>query len=315
MMKELKKFKTFFVLMLYIVAVVILVRYMNGFNNQVDLQLLKYKRPHNLRFWNKTKYNMLPSNSEIDKMDEDTLYLTFDRYINQKQAECKQISRAGPSNDYGKNICLDHWKSPNTNCLVYSFGSQFKFGFENAIIKSYQCEVHTFDPSMSTEGRVIPKGINFHLTGLSGKDENTTIQDRIWQMRTLSTIIMSLHHSERKIDILKIDIEGWEWKALPQMLQSGALDNVRQLCLEVHFGYSIATKTKDNKSFSYSFLPDKWGNVAIAEQLKILKDLHDYGFRIFMFDPIRFWASRRLKKTKKVIDTLVEISLVNLTID
>lgn len=108
-----------------------------------------------------------------------------------------------------------------------------------------------------------------------------------------------------------MDIEGWEWPALPDMIQSGALRNVKQLCLEVHFGYRLDYYTgKIGSTFLYA----TWGNVPIPDQLKILKQLHDYGFRIFLSDPIKNWAIWSVKKSSKKINTFVEISLVNINV-
>ena len=39
---------------------------------------------------------------------------------------------------------------------------------------------------------------------------------------------------QRTIDILKIDLEKWEWEALPEVVESGALNHVNQLLLAMH---------------------------------------------------------------------------------
>merc|ERR1712151_1463811 len=39
---------------------------------------------------------------------------------------------------------------------------------------------------------------------------------------------------DEELSILKVDIEGSEWTALPQAVQSGAMAKVNQLQLEVH---------------------------------------------------------------------------------
>ncbi|XP_045183895.2 probable methyltransferase-like protein 24 isoform X2 [Mercenaria mercenaria] len=271
----------------------------------------------NATFCNPSEHDELSDINVIDKMDTEALYLTFSRYILTKQIKCCNVSRAGPGNTFGKNICLDYFNKMQNRCLVYSFGSQFKFDFENAISKSYRCEIHTFDPSLSTEGVHIPSGVNFHLIGLSNTDTIFSAPvgfrgEKKWRMQSLLSIRKSLKHTKRFIDVLKIDIEGWEWKALPEILQSGVLNYVKQLCLEVHFGYDIQIIWNGNRAVGYRHLNTTWGNVAIQNQLQTLKRLYDHGFRIFMSDPIKQWATYHLKQTKKSIDTLVEISLVNI---
>lgn len=119
---------------------------------------------------------------------------------------------------------------------------------------------------------------------------------------------------QRYIDILKIDIEGWEWLALPEMLQSGALQNVKQLCLEVHFGYQSVITYVNKVRTGHRFTLNTWGNTKIQNQLKILKHLHDYGFRIFIVAPIKKVSCNDCSGSIEKRSTLVDISLVNINI-
>jgi hypothetical protein len=45
---------------------------------------------------------------------------------------------------------------------------------------------------------------------------------------------LSEKHGLKIIDYLKIDIESSEWIVLPQIIESGMLQNVRQLGVEIH---------------------------------------------------------------------------------
>lgn len=61
------------------------------------------------------------------------------------------------------------------------------------------------------------------------------------RVMTLSDIMRS--QGDESLSILKVDIEGSEWTALPQAVMSGAMAKVDQLLLEVHMagceaGYS-----------------------------------------------------------------------------
>ena len=67
---------------------------------------------------------------------------------------------------------------------------------------------------------------------------------------------------QRTIDIVKMDIEGVEWKAVPAMLTSGASKYIRQLYLEQHSG------------------PLHASGVFIMSN-NVLGSLYDAGFRIF----------------------------------
>ena len=60
-----------------------------------------------------------------------------------------------------------------------------------------------------------------------------------------------------------MDIEADEWTAIPEMLQSGVLDSVNQIAIEIHY---------------------KHGKVPAKTQLSILRRLYEAGFRIVMRD-------------------------------
>jgi hypothetical protein len=55
-----------------------------------------------------------------------------------------------------------------------------------------------------------------------------------------------------------MDIESWEWKALPEMISSGSLNLVSQLLIEFH-------------------------GKPIINYLSILRQIYEAGFRIFWF--------------------------------
>eukprot|EP00951_Prasinocladus_malaysianus_P019895 scaffold161663_cov33-Prasinocladus_malaysianus.AAC.1 len=60
---------------------------------------------------------------------------------------CMFERRLGLPGDGGKWVCDPHKLQRVKDCLVYSFGSDNKFDFEEAV--TYQigphCEIHTFD--------------------------------------------------------------------------------------------------------------------------------------------------------------------------
>ncbi|KAK3091551.1 hypothetical protein FSP39_020753 [Pinctada imbricata] len=174
----------------------------------------------------------------------------------------------GKLDDGGWDICDDLAYRPGKNCLVYSFGINFDFSFDDAIVKKYGCEVHSFDPSMRRPDHKHGKNVMFHASGLS--KDNQSSRGKLWKMRTLKQFLGELGHLNRTIDVLKIDIEEWEWLALPEMIKSGVMSQVRQFDVELH----ITLKTEPNKNKYFL-------------GLSILKDLYDIGFRIF-------WTHRNL---------------------
>ena len=75
------------------------------------------------------------------------------------------------------------------------------------------------------------------------------------------------------IDVLKVDIEESEWQAGPQMVQTGVLNSVHQLIMEIHI--SIGPEPMREKYF--------YG-------LALLKSLYNQGFRIY-FTHRNLWCS------------------------
>ena len=77
-------------------------------------------------------------------------------------------------------------------------------------------------------------------------------------------IFVIVVYFQTKIDVLKVDVEKYEWIALRQIFESGGLKNIRQLVIELHS--AIVGEPSKQEYFL---------------ALGILKHLYDAGFRIF----------------------------------
>ncbi|XP_071125468.1 uncharacterized protein [Mytilus edulis] len=177
------------------------------------------------------------------------------RYLTSIQMHCKEIIRLGNIKDGGWEVCNDIRFRPRHPCLVYSFGINWDWGFDEEVVETYDCEVHSFDPSMIYSGK--RPNIHFHRIGLINK-RNFYDFKRKWNMTTLDDIRTTLGHAARKIDILKIDIEWDEWIVLPNVIKTGVLKYVTQILLELHSP----------------------GNL---ERMKTVRSLYNEGFRIFWY--------------------------------
>ncbi|XP_057368115.1 probable methyltransferase-like protein 24 [Daphnia carinata] len=140
------------------------------------------------------------------------------------------------ASDGNKAVCFDRSITPDAgNCLVYSFGINNEWSFEDAMAK-FSCQVYAFDPSMNVSDHDRSQFIHFFRLGLDGQDR--LHPSKGWQMRTVTSIydmLKSQHGELALIDVLKIDVEFAEWDALPQMANSGFLaDKVKQLVVEIH---------------------------------------------------------------------------------
>ncbi|XP_048739266.2 uncharacterized protein LOC125653733 isoform X1 [Ostrea edulis] len=191
--------------------------------------------------------------SPIDKQEMMKYQDIYLRYISKHQILCKEMLRLGNIVDGGWDICHDVRFRPGSTCIVYSFGIDYDFSFDEDMEKTYGCDVFSFDPSMNMDDHKHSDHIRFYRVGLGDKNKDIWVGGKKWKIETLKTIQEKLGHTNKRIDMLKIDIEGNEIAALPEMVESGALKNVAQLCLELHHYYDLGT----------------------------LRKLHDIGFRIF----------------------------------
>ena len=142
--------------------------------------------------------------------------------------------------DGGKWLCGVHelgvaaTRPPRANqrdggCVVYSFGSFDKYHFEMRVHElAPSCAIHVFDPTVETptHEKKAPGAVTaFHRVGLAGEPgllEYTSVLakdgGRVKHNGTLQTLehhMAQLGHTY--LDVLKIDIEGSEWKMLEKV--------------------------------------------------------------------------------------------------
>lgn len=177
--------------------------------------------------------------------------------------------------DGQKAVCLlpASVAPPPRNCVVYSFGINNEWSFDDSMA-AYGCQVFSFDPSMKAEDHDRGKSIHFFKIGISSENSSNK---KGWKLQTLDSIYEMLQprHGPAVIDYLKMDIEYDEWAALPQILESGILDRVRQMAVEVH-------------------LPLDDSLSKLRERVKILKRIEDYG--MIRFDSkLNPWYSGNFK--------------------
>ena len=81
-------------------------------------------------------------------------------------------------------------------------------------------------------------------------------------------IILRLGDDEKTISILKLDVEGYEFKIIPQLLQGSMLDSIRQIIIEVH--------SDDQNERIHAEMKSMMSN---------LDALHTKGYRVISYDP------------------------------
>ena len=86
--------------------------------------------------------------------------------------------------DGQKAVCIDPSVAPQPkNCIVYSFGINNEWSFDEDDMEIYGCEVFAFDPS-GMKHHNYSQHIHFYSWGLGYQDE----QQDGWEMRSLSSI-------------------------------------------------------------------------------------------------------------------------------
>lgn len=138
---------------------------------------------------------------------------------------CAYAQRMGTMGDGGKWVCDVFRLISRSDCLIYSVGSSGDFSFEIEMKKVVpNSEIHTFDKNR------YPCPINtctFHqIIFGDGIQPNGS---KSWM-----TIVQELNHTNRIIDILKIDIEGAEYEFFPMLFNGSKNSYPRQILVELH---------------------------------------------------------------------------------
>lgn len=151
----------------------------------------------------------------------------------------------------------------NKESFVISGGAGHDISFELELIELCSCSVILLDPSLPGATTVEnlmekPGELVFLKQGLAAKagvhylsKPDVNEDQKSWQIseETLGvkhrfTTLGQLLEENRKshIDFLKIDIEGFEYEVLDQILRNKI--PIRQICVEIHQGKSFGGKTR-----------------------------------------------------------------------
>lgn len=190
----------------------------------------------------------------------------------------KPMLRLG--SDYGGWWILEN--SINSESIVISAGLGEDITFDDELINLFDCHVYGFDPTpksidyinslnigekfvfnavaLATEDGVLSFNLPLNENYISGSLENVNCGNTI---EVNSTTISSLMRELKidNIDILKIDIEGSEYKVLRQMLEQKIFP--KQILVEFHH-----------------FLP----SFKVSDTREVIRLLSASGYKIFCID-------------------------------
>lgn len=170
--------------------------------------------------------------------------------------------------------------------VVYSFGIGEDVSFDLALMQEWGCEVWGFDPTPKSrswvEGQNLPSKFHFLPVGVGAEDGEMTFyppanEDHVSfsatpgkdQTRTpitapvqrIETIAASLGHA--RIDVLKMDIEGFEYAVLDDLLAGPFRPTL--LLVEFHHGMYGIGNSKTNHA---------------------VESLRAAGYRLFYVSPV-----------------------------
>ncbi|KAI9331959.1 methyltransferase domain-containing protein [Obelidium mucronatum] len=167
--------------------------------------------------------SMTPEEAAL--VDNEKLYSLFPETYNCDKNFFRRIGSAG---DGGKWSCGEFFKPQEDSCVAISLGSNGQFDFEESILAHTEnkCTIYTFDCT----GVWTPphENIKFFPWCL-GKDE--VVDNRIYKSWGRITNDLGLTN----VDFFKIDIEGFEWVAMPSVLENFHLKVMpKQISIEMH---------------------------------------------------------------------------------
>jgi len=167
----------------------------------------------------------------------------------------------------------------NSQSIVYSFGLGEDITFDKAIIEKHDCQVFGFDPTPKSlawlNTQKIPKGFKYYNfgIGIDSGDVNfflpknpdyvsgsIVVQTNINPEETITIKVKSFsditkYLGHKKIDVLKMDIEGIEYALIDSIVGTDIIIN--QILIEFHDRFfedgKLKTKNAVNKLKSHGF--------------------------------------------------------------
>ncbi|XP_068431070.1 probable methyltransferase-like protein 24 isoform X1 [Clinocottus analis] len=199
-------------------------------------------------------------------------------YITRPQLDCSRVLSPGrtqasrPPEDSPWLLCAEDWLLPSADmpCVAYSFSMD---GLDADFLKTVSglgCEVHSFDPSISSasgghlgnslasnhgDGGVVSQHKMWLEWRAARKRKQKTRGSLGSVSQTLADIMASLGH--RTVHFLYADLLSAEWRVFQNWIESGTLQRVRHLVAQVHLqwaGFEVGGTNEEVLRYWFSVL-------------------------------------------------------------
>ncbi|KAH9837615.1 methyltransferase domain-containing protein [Rhodofomes roseus] len=130
-----------------------------------------------------------------------------------------ELERIGALGDGGKWICGLSRVAEKQDCVIYSFGLDWDSTFEGELLqRTSHCKIYGYDFTARGFGHGVPRALkgrtHFARLGLGAEDSHGPADEpKMWTLRSLMAA-----NGHDHIDVLHIDIEGWEFEVLRAMV-------------------------------------------------------------------------------------------------
>ena len=155
-----------------------------------------------------------------------------------------------------------HTDNLNSNSIIYSVGIGEDISFDTRVINKLKCKVFGFDPTpksvefifnqygvSNTTGEIkffLPKN-NSHVSGSLLNTSIVNEEDSIpLKFKSLNDIMKSFNH--QYIDVLKIDIEGYEYQLIDYIYDNKV--KINQFLVEFHPDLISGGKEKTRRAIN-----------------------------------------------------------------
>ena len=203
---------------------------------------------------------------------------------------------------------------------MLSFGVNTYDNFEESIQSNLNCVIHSFDPfiepsrvsSLRNENQAFQNTVTvqitpkwfFHSLGITNKERVQNFKKIGW-LDTYSNILDYIKMRNQVIDVLKIDTEGAEYEALPNIINTEPdllCRYVKQIAIETHswlnnhtHNYRVVQSLercfrlfRRDQRFYESFAQTEWQLTSFKLELNKFKNEVELGKWLFTYGELYF---------------------------